>query len=112
MNTLKKISGIMKKIFGWGILLSLAVGCLMFLGYVAALIIGGEVAAAICHFLYKQLTPVLIYITSALVLFGLVAMYLGGEVALSNKKTPKAKPEDKSEKTAEAAADGKADTTK
>ena len=91
----------MKTIFGWGILLSLAVGSLMFLGYVAALIIGGDVAAAICHFIYKQLAPVLIYATSALVLLGLLAMYLGGEIALSSKKDDKSKPtEDKSPKQA------------
>ena len=93
MNTLKKISTVMKTIFGWGILLSLAVGTLMFLGYVAALIIGGDTAAAICHFIHNQATPVLIYTTSALVLFGLLAMYLGGEIALSNAKAPKTKPD-------------------
>lgn len=112
MNVLKKISSVMKKIFGWGILASLAVGCLMFLGYVVALIIGGEVAAAICHFIYKQLAPVLIYATSALVLLGLVAMYFGGEVALSNKKAPKAKPEEKPEQAADKAASDSSDETK
>ena len=112
MNVLKKLSNVMKKIFGWGILASLAVGCLMFFGYVAALIIGGDVAAAICHFIYKQVVPVLIYATSVLVLFGLLAMYLGGEIALSNKKTPKVKPEEKPEPAANNEADGKADTSK
>ena len=93
----------------------------MFFGYVAALIIGGDTAAAICHFLYKQLTPVLIYASSILVLFGLVAMYLSGEIALSNKKAPKAKPEqtagkaegeEKPEPAANDATDGNADTAK
>lgn len=92
-ETLKKISSVMKTIFGWGMLISLAVGTLMFFGYVAALIIGGDIAAAICYFLYKQLAPVLIYATSILMLFGLVAMYLGGEAALSGgkKNAPKGK---------------------
>ena len=85
-DILKKISSVMKKIFGWGMLASVAVGALMFLGYVVALIIGGETAAQICYFLYKQLTPVLIYATSVLMIFGVLAMYLGGEVALSGKK--------------------------
>ena len=83
---LNKISAVMKKIFGWGMLASVAVGALMFLGYVVALIIGGETAAQICDFLYNQLAPILIYATSALMIFGLVAMYLSGEIALSGKK--------------------------
>lgn len=85
-DILKKISSVMKKIFGWGMLASLGAGALMFFGYVVALIVGGEMAANICYFLYKQFAPVLIYATSILVLFGLVAMYLGGEAALSGKK--------------------------
>ncbi len=85
-ETLKKISFVMKKIFGWGMLISLAIGAIMFFGYVVALIIGGDIAAAICYFLYEQLAPVLIYATSILILLGLVAMYLGGEAALSGKK--------------------------
>ena len=88
---LKKISSVMKKIFGWGMLISLSLGAIMFFGYIVALIIGGDIAAAICYFLYKQLAPVLIYATSILVLFGLVAMYLGGEAALSGKKKDKPK---------------------
>lgn len=62
-------------------------GGLTFFGYVIALIIGGETAAAICHFLYKGIIPVIVYATSILVLFGLLSMYLAGEKALtpSNK---------------------------
>lgn len=95
---LKKVSKVMKTIFGYGILASLAVGCLMFLGYIVALIIGGDTAAKICYFLYKQLAPVLIYATTVIVLFGLVAMYFGGETALSTKGKSKGnKTEEKAE---------------
>ena len=58
-------------------------GGLTFFGYVAALIIGGDVAATICHVIYKQIIPVIVYATSCLVLFGLVSMYLAGEKALT-----------------------------
>jgi len=57
-----------------------------FFGYVAALIIGGSAATAICTFIYKQIIPVIVYCTSCLVLLGLVAMYLNGEMALTAKK--------------------------
>ena len=57
-----------------------------FFGYVVALIIGGDVATAICIFLYKKVIPVIIYLAVSMVLLGLVAMYLNGEVALTPEK--------------------------
>ena len=84
----KKISAVLRIIFGYGILICLFVGGLTFFGYLAALIIGGETAAAICAFMYKTIIPVVIKISTSMVLLGLVAMYLNGEVALTvSKKT-------------------------
>ena len=87
----KKISAVLKTIFGYGIMICLFVGGLTFFGYLAALIIGGDTAAAICVFLYKTIIPWVIKISTVMVLLGLVAMYLNGEVALtsSKKKTEK-----------------------
>lgn len=84
---LKKLSDICKLIFGYGIMITLFVGGLTLFGYIAALLIGGEIAATISFVIYKKIFPVLIYATSILVLFGLVSMYLAGEKALtpSNK---------------------------
>ena len=86
---LKKISDVLKLIFGYGIMLNLFVGGLTFLGYLAALIIGGDTAAAICTFLYKEVIPVMVYTTTCMVLLGLVSMYLAGEMALTAKKKQK-----------------------
>ncbi len=83
---LKKISAVLKTIFGYGIMICLFAGGMTFFGYVAALIIGGNTAALICAFIYKQIIPVIVYATSILVLLGLVAMYLNGEMALTAKK--------------------------
>ena len=84
---MKKVSQVLRTVFGYGIMLCLFVGGLTFFGYVAALIIGGDTAAAICYFLYKQVIPVVIYTSTVMVLLGLVVMYLNGEMALtSNKK--------------------------
>ena len=88
---LKKISEVCKLIFGYSIMSNLFAGGLTFLGYVAALIIGGDVAANICTVIYKNIFPVIIYATSLTVLFGLVAMYLGGEYALTAGKSKKEK---------------------
>lgn len=90
-KALKKISDILKMIFGYGIMLSLFLGGATFIGYVAALIIGGETASLICNFIYKEFIPELVYYTSILVLLGLVAMYLGGEFALTAEKKQKTK---------------------
>ena len=80
---LKKISEVCKMIFGYGIMITLLVGGLTFFGYVAALIIGGDIAAQICTFIYKTIIPIMVYASTIMVLFGLVAMYLAGEFALT-----------------------------
>ncbi|MBP3427936.1 MAG: hypothetical protein J6M47_06710 [Clostridia bacterium] len=85
-ENMKKLSNALKTVFGWGIMISLFGGGLTFFGYMAALVIGGDTAAAICTFIYKQYIPVLVYMTTLLVLLGLVAMYLGGEMALTGGK--------------------------
>ena len=81
-KVLKKLSGIFKTIFGYGIMIVLFAGGLTFFGYVAALIIGGETATAICTWIYKSFIPVIIYASTVLILFGLLTMYLAGEKAL------------------------------
>ena len=79
---LKRITDIFKLIFGYGIMIVLFVGGLTFFGYVAALIVGGDSATAICTWIYKSLIPPLIYTSTILILFGLLTMYLAGEKAL------------------------------
>lgn len=88
-ETMKKISAVLKKIFGWGILISLFAGGLTFFGYVAAIIIGGPTAEAICTFIYKTVFPVIVYTSTIMVLLGIVAMYLNGEMALSREDKKK-----------------------
>ncbi len=85
-ETLKKIAGVCKIIFGYGIMIVLFAGGLTFFGYVAALIIGGETATAICTWIYKSFVPVMIYVSTLLILFGLLSMYLAGEKALTPEK--------------------------
>lgn len=82
-ETMKKISDICKLIFGYGIMIVLFLGGLTFFGYMAALLIGGETATAMCTWIYKSFIPVLIEASTILILFGLVTMYLAGEKALT-----------------------------
>ena len=92
-NVCKKISAVLKTIFGYGIMISLFTGGLTFFGYVAALIIGGPIAAEICNFLYKGVIPVVIYLSTVMVVLGLIAMYLNGEMALTSDKKKSTKHE-------------------
>ena len=82
----KKLSNVIKTVFGYGVMICLFVGGLTFFGYVAALIIGGDAAELICTVIYKHIVPVMIYTSVIMVLLGLVAMYLNGEVALTPEK--------------------------
>ena len=83
---LKKISDICRMIFGYGIMIVLFAGGATFFGYVAALVIGGETAEALCTWIYKSFVPVIVYASTILILFGLVTMYLAGEKALTPDK--------------------------
>lgn len=80
---MKKIADILGIVFGYGIMICLLFSGCTFFGYLFALIVGGELAATICTFIYKQYFPVIIYVSSLLVLLGLVKMYLSGETALT-----------------------------
>ena len=83
---LKNISDVMKLVFGYGIMITLLVGGITFIGYLVALVIGGDTAALICKIIYKNIIPIMIYSTTILVLFGLVTMYIAGEKALTPSK--------------------------
>lgn len=89
----KKISNVLRTIFGYGIMICLFAGGLTFFGYLAALFIGGETATAICVFIYKTIIPIIIKSATILVLLGLVTMYLNGEMALTSDKKKSSKHE-------------------
>ena len=88
---LKRVSDVCKMVFGYGIMIVLFAGGLTFFGYLAALIIGGDTATAICSWLYKSFIPIIIYASTILILLGIVSMYLAGEKALvpDRKKSDK-----------------------
>lgn len=85
---LKKLSQILRTIFGYGIVICLFTGGITFFGYITALCLGGNTASLICEFIYKTFFPILIKASTILMLLGIVAMYLSGESSLkmSGKK--------------------------
>lgn len=86
---MKKLSDILKVVFGYGIMISLFVGGLTFFGYVAALIVGGDTAVKICDFISKTVNKNMIYLSTIMILLGLVTMYLAGEKALTPSQSKK-----------------------
>ena len=82
----RKLSEILRHVFGWGVVACVFVGGMTFFGYVAAICIGGDIAAEICRFISKDLMPVVIKCSSVLMILGVLVMYLNGEVALTTSK--------------------------
>ena len=80
---MKKISKVLLTIFSIGALLTLFAGALALLGYIVALIIGGETATALCSFIYTQYFPWVIRVCSVAVGFGLIGMYMNKIKALT-----------------------------
>ena len=84
----KNIANIIGYIYGIGIVITLFAGALSFLGYLVAIIIGGQTATDICVFIYKKIYPVLFTFSSCVVLLGLLKMYIAGEKTMMlTKKT-------------------------
>ena len=86
---MKKVSDILLKIFAYGIIACLFAGGLSLVGYLVALIIGGESATALCLWVFKTYLPWVIKATSIFTLIGLIGMYMGKQKALV--ATPKKK---------------------
>lgn len=89
----KKIADFLSVIFGYGVAACLFAGGLTFFGFLAAIIIGGDTAAAICLVLKDTILPVIIYASTILVLLGLLIMYLRNETALTPDKKKNSKHE-------------------
>lgn len=88
-NFREKLAKVLTYIYGTGIAVALFAGAISFLGYLVALIVGGQTAKDICEFIYKKYYPIIVYISSVTVLLGLVKMYVAGEKTLVPPKKKK-----------------------
>ena len=86
---MKKITEICKMIFGYGTMITLFAGGFTFFAYLIALIVGGDTAAKICDVTYNQVTPVIVKVSTIMILLGLGCMYLSGEKALTPSEKKK-----------------------
>lgn len=80
-----KIYKVLNKVYGILMTVSFFAGGLPIIGFVVALIAGGEVGEKISLFLYKQYYPWVIIIGSVAIIVGLVSMYFGKLEGLSVK---------------------------
>ena len=86
LKKLEKPVAVLKKIFGWGIMISLFAGAMTIFGYIFAFIAGGNLATEVCLALKTYAIPAVTYTSTGMVMFGLLIMYLSGQTALSAKK--------------------------
>lgn len=86
---MKKFTEICKLVFGYGIMIALFAGGLTFFAYLIALIVGGDTAALICEITYKQVIPVIVKLSTTMILLGLVCMYMSGEKSLTPSEKKK-----------------------
>lgn len=88
-NFKEKLEKVLSYIYGVGIGAALLIGTLSVIGYIIAIIAGGNIAEQICEFIYKGVYPKLIYASSVIVLIGLVKMYISGQHSLTASKKNK-----------------------
>lgn len=83
---MKKLTDVLLKIFSYSIIACLFAGGISLIGYIVALIIGGESATAMCLWVFKSYLPWVIKATSIVTAIGLLGMYLSKQKALTVKK--------------------------
>ena len=85
----EKIVNVLNKIYGIVIGISLFAGLIPLIPFIIAIIIGGDSAALICDFIYKEYYPYVIVMASVAVVIGLITMYIAKhDFSLSKKKPP------------------------
>ena len=97
----KKIFNILNKIYGVLMTASFFAGGLPLIGFIVALIVGGEIGAKISIVLYKQYYPWVIVLGSVAIVVGLIAMYIGKLEGLSIKKVSADTDKEKNKEKAE-----------
>lgn len=86
-----KFAFVLRIIFGYGIMICLMVGGLTFFGYLFAIIIGEDTAAKICDIISKYINPILVLISTSMIVLGLISMYIAGDVKRRKVKKESAK---------------------
>jgi hypothetical protein len=85
----ERTAKILTYIYAMGISVTLFAGAISVFGYIAAIIVGGEIASQICNFIYNDFYPIIVYSSSISILVGLLKMYVSGEKSLVPPKKKK-----------------------
>lgn len=81
----QKINTFFTLIIGIGMIGILLGGAASLIGYIVAMMIGGNLAVEICIFISKNYIPLLVQATSIMVGLGLISMYLNHNKLLTHK---------------------------
>ena len=73
---MKKVGNFFLNVFAIGVTVCLFAGAVAFVGFIAALCIGGETATTLCVFIHKTYFPWIIRFTSISAFSGLIGMYI------------------------------------
>ena len=80
----EKIGHVIETLYGFGVIVCLLGGGILFFGFIYAFIVGqGGGSADICVYIHKTIFPKLIYLSNILIVMGLVKMYIVGEKTLT-----------------------------
>lgn len=90
---MKKVLEIVKKALGWSIMVLLFLGGVSVVVYILAIIIGGEVGAGIVSFMFNMFFVWITYIVCAVVIIGLIRVYITNEHDFVLKKKKKDREE-------------------
>lgn len=80
---MKKLADCLLTVFAYGIIACLFAGGISIVGYLAGIIIGGEIAVNLCAWVFKSYLPWVIKSTSIVTGVGLIGMYLNKQNALT-----------------------------
>jgi hypothetical protein len=90
-----KIIQILECVFGWGILICMILGFLIFIGFVIAFIVGKELAPTIGLFLQNEVLPWLCILGTIICFIGILSLYLKGEKTFTLSTGKKKNPQEK-----------------
>ncbi len=101
----KKIFNVLNNAYGILMSVSFFAGFLPLIPFIIAIIVGGDFAANVSVFLYKQYYPWVIVLGCIAIIVGLIAMYIGKLEGLSVKKVSTDEKNFKEENTTAEAGD-------
>ena len=85
----QKTISILTSVFYVGLICCLVYGLVLLVGFLAAIVVGGNFAIVLCALMADYFLPILYIIGTVLAMLGIVRMYLAGEKTFIMERPPK-----------------------